>query len=171
MLPDHHPFLDELFRRLTDNSGALDHLFIDHICYRVETDARYRELREYLLQQGNTLLVESIIGGRSIATFKLSTPLPYGNRRIPLLELPAPKPGSFYPEGYEHVEFVTDRPLVAFCDQLPALLAVPAANYDRKGLSKARNADLRVKLGDGYNVKFHEQSLEAVIMEELQADD
>ena len=167
MLPNHLPFLNELFRRLEVTPGALNHLFLDHICYRVETVERYEILRDELVQQQHHLLVESIIGGRRIATFKLSEPLPYQGRLIPLLELPEPKAGSFYAEGYEHVEFVTDRPLRAFTDHLPSLLAVTAKNIDRKGMTKSRNADVRVKLGEGYNVKFHERSLEEVIEEEL----
>lgn len=166
MLPDHTPFIHNLFAHLEATSGSLDHLFLDHICYRVETVERYEQLRDELLID-NELLVEGLIGGRRIATFKLAHPLAYQHRMIPLLELPEPKPGSFYTEGWEHVEFVTDRPLPAFIDQLPKLLS--ATDFDRKGLSKTRNADLRVKLGKGMNVKFHERSLEEVIREETEA--
>lgn len=167
MLPDHVPFLDRLFARLEARSGALDHLFLDHICYRVETTGRYEELRDALKAE-NRLLIESIIGGRRISTFALATPLPYRHRLIPLLELPEPKPGSFYAEGWEHIELVTDRPLAAFADHLPHLLAPTATEFDRKGMTKSRNADLRVKLGNGMNVKFHEKSLAEVIAEETE---
>lgn len=167
MLPDHIPFLNELFRRLEATPGTLNHLFLDHICYRVETVERYEELCAALLQHGHELLVESIVGGRRISTFKLSIPLIYEDRQIPLLELPEPKPGSFYAEGYEHVEFVTDRPLAAFVNHLPELIAPTVKEIDQKGMVKPRNADVRVKLGDGYSVKFHEQRLEEVICEEL----
>jgi predicted metalloenzyme YecM len=34
-----------------------------------------------------------------VATFKLKEPLVFGDRRIPCLELPAPKAGSPYPAG------------------------------------------------------------------------
>lgn len=166
MLRDHQPFLDRLFSRLEARPGTLDHLFLDHICYRVETVADYESLRDEL-SATNELLVESIIGGRRISTFKLTMPLSYKQRRIPLLELPEPKAGSFYAEGWEHIELVTDRPLPEFTDFLPTLLALTATDFDKKGLSKARNADLRVKLGDGMNVKFHERSLEEVIGEEV----
>lgn len=166
MLPDHHPFLDRLFTALEAFPGSLDHLFLDHICYRVETVAAYERLRD-LLAAENELLVEGLIGGRRIATFKLAEPLVYHQRLIPLLELPEPKDGSFYEEGWEHVEFVTDRPLAEFAQFAPALLSATATGFDRKGMKKARNADLRVKLGHGLNVKFHERSLEEVIAEEM----
>lgn len=165
MLPDHRPFLDHLFTALEASPGSLDHLFLDHLCYRVETLAAYERLRDVLAHE-NELLAESLIGGRRIATFKLAEPLPYRHRLIPLLELPEPKAGSFYAEGWEHVEFVTDRPLAEFADHLPTLLAATATRFDRKGMGKARNADLRVKLEREMSVKFHERSLEVVIQEE-----
>ena len=166
MLPDHKPFLDTLLPKLESTPGALDHLFLDHICYRTESVAEYESLRDELAID-NELLVESIIGGRRIATFRLAEPLVYQHRSIPLLELPEPKPGRFYGSGWEHVEFVTDRPLAAFAEHIPTLLAPSATDFDRGGMTKARNADFRVKLGDGMSVKFHEWSLERVIAEEL----
>lgn len=168
MLPDHVPFLDRLFARLEARPGTLDHLFLDHLCYRTETVADYEQLRDALAAK-HTLLVESLIGGRRIASFRLATPLSYCARSIPLVELPEPKAGSFYATGWEHAELVTDGPLPAFTERLPALLAVGPEAFDRRGLTKARNADLRVKLGNGMSVKFHERSLAEVIAEELDA--
>jgi hypothetical protein len=34
-----------------------------------------------------------------VATYKLKQPVAFGDRRIPCIELPAPKPGSPYPAG------------------------------------------------------------------------
>lgn len=166
MLPDHSPFLQELFRRAERQTGSLDHLFLDHICFRVTTIPRYHQLRDALCARGDRLLAENPINGRPIATFALATPLRYQHREIPLLELPAPKPGSDYAEGFEHIELVTDRPLTAFADHLPELLLPTITALDRRGMAKARNADLRLRLGDGYSIKFHEQSLAEVIRAE-----
>ena len=46
----------------------------DHVCYRTETVYEYNRLVKVLLADTNNihLLVESEIGGRSIATFKLT---------------------------------------------------------------------------------------------------
>ena len=57
------------------------------------------------------LLVESDIGGRPIATFKLTTPIEVrsrdgGTRFVDVVEIPSPKDGSPYGAGLEHVEFV-----------------------------------------------------------------
>ena len=54
-----------------------------------------------------TLLVESLIGGRMISTYKLDPPIacPDSGFSVPALEIPAPKKSSFYKSGLEHVEF------------------------------------------------------------------
>jgi len=97
----------------------------DHVCYRTATVYEYKRLVEALQADINNicLLVESEIGGRSIATFKLAMPIEISNpcittgdggggdsssstRRIDVIEIPSPKDGSPYISGLEHVEFV-----------------------------------------------------------------
>ncbi|MFT5999989.1 MAG: putative metalloenzyme YecM [Neolewinella sp.] len=165
-LPSPTPFLQQLFAALEPSTGDLDHLALDHLCYRVSSAARYEQLRDALLKE-NELLVESPINGRRIATFRMAIPFSFQQREIWLLELPEPKPGSPYPEGYEHAEFVTDRPLAQFETWLTDHLGVAADDLDRKGLVKPLNADLRLRLPDGLSVKFHERPLDKVIEEEL----
>jgi predicted metalloenzyme YecM len=165
-LPSPTPFLKQLLATLEPTPGVLDHLVLDHICYRVASVARYVQLRDALLEE-NDLLVESPINGRRIATFRMATPFRFQQREIWLLELPEPKPGSPYPEGYEHAEFVTDRPLAQFETWLTEHLGLTADDLDRKGLTKPLNADLRLRLPDGLSVKFHELSLDRVIEIEL----
>ncbi|WP_020571898.1 VOC family protein [Neolewinella persica] len=165
-LPSPTPFLHQLFTFLEPSPGALDHLVLDHICYRVATVSVYEDLRSSLLKD-NRLLVESPINGRRIATFRMATPFRFKQREIWLLELPEPKPGSPYPEGYEHAEFVTDRPLPQFETWLVEHLGVTEDELDRKGLTKPLNADLRLRLPAGLSVKFHELPLDRVIEIEL----
>jgi len=165
-IPSPTPFLEKLMAQLEPTPGALDHLFLDHLCYRVKTVDTYLELRNELLTE-NELLIEGLIGGRRISTFRMKSPFHFRGRAIPLLELPEPKAGRFYAEGWEHVEFVTDRPLPAFADWLSTKLGIPEEKHDLSGMDKARNADLRLRLADGLSVKFHERSLEEVIREEL----
>ena len=166
MLPAPNTFLTQIFTSLEPTPGVLDHLQLDHFCYRVDTVARYEELKAHLLEK-NELLVESPINGRRIATFRMAEPFRFREREIQLLELPEPKPGSTYPEGWEHVEFVTDRPLEAFAEWMTEYLGVASEDIDRSGLSKAFNADLRLRLAGGLSVKFHELPLDEVIRVEL----
>lgn len=155
-LPDPTEFLDQTFALLQENGYFEVPFLLDHICYRVATPERYTELKTALLKD-HQLVTESLINGRPIAVFRLCTPFVYGERRIELLELPSPKPGSNYPEGYEHVEFAIGEHPASWLAKYPQL------NWDTKGLGKAINPDLRLPLGKGTSVKFHEHPLDYVI--------
>lgn len=128
---------------------------LDHICYRVETLARYKELLK-LLGGKALLLGEAKISGRMIATFEFAEPLGADGWRIPYLELPQPKDGSPYPEGLEHAEFVVVGSLERFLERHHALPFVTT------GLGKTLNPEIGLKQ-EGLSVKFHEAQLGAVI--------
>ncbi len=55
-----------------------------------------------------------MIAGRLISILHLHEPYTFGDREIACVELPAPKAGSPYKEGWEHAEFVTKEPLDVF---------------------------------------------------------
>lgn len=133
---------------------------LDHVCYRVEDRERYEVLRKEL-DANSELLGESMIGGRPIATYRLTPPFLYEAGRIDVLELPAHKPGSFYPEGYEHAEFVVDEELMSFSRRHPELA------WDISGASTSANADIRLRF-EGFSVKFHRRSLADVIKSEAE---
>jgi len=100
----------------------------DHVCWRTETWEQYSELVEGLKEQATntshnnydsdsaiTLLTESVIGGRPIATFSIQPGIrcvattqtqTQQDRIIHVIEIPSPKEGSPYREGIEHLEFV-----------------------------------------------------------------
>ena len=148
-------FLENIFHHLNTININVEKYPIDHICYRTESAAQYFHLKKEL-NDFCELLTESQINNRPIATFKLPVPIIYKNRKIYLLELPAPKPRSFYPAGYEHVEFVIEESLEQFIEKYSNI------NFDKKGMSKKINPDVRIKF-DGYSVKFHLYDLEYVI--------
>lgn len=128
---------------------------MDHICYRVETNERYDEMKQKLGERA-VLLGETEISGRLIATFECEEPLQAGGWQVPYIELPQPKDGAPYPEGLEHVELVTVRSLAQFeamHSDLP---------FDHKGMGKTINPELGLK-HEGISVKFHEQPLGAVV--------
>jgi predicted metalloenzyme YecM len=152
-------FLEKLFFMLEDIGLNVEKYPLDHLCYRVESMNEYKEKKEALLQFGK-LLVESHVNGRLISTFKLFEPIHFQNRKIDLLELPAPKSGHKYKSGLEHVEFVTKDPLQKIVDRYPQYA------FEVFGIHKKINADVTLKLGD-YCIRFHNQSLEEVIKQEL----
>ncbi len=148
-------FLKEIFENLVAKKLIINDLLIDHICYRVATDERYLQLKNKL-EKENILLTESKINGRNISVFKLKQPIKFQHWEIPLLELPSPKPGRQYTEGWEHIECVIEEKLESFIEKHADL------DFDLKGFSKPLNREIRLKLGK-YNIKFHELSLEEVV--------
>ena len=91
---------------------------VDHACYRSATKDEYFAAKRAAEAGGATLLVESMIGGRPIATYALARPI--STHAIALLEPPAPKPGRPYATGWEHAE-------IALGDDLEATVSFAAA--------------------------------------------
>ena len=148
-------FLDSIFHKINEIGIDVSTYKLDHICYRVSLDEDYMRFKK-LLTTSADLLSESEINGRPICCFKLNEPIIYGNRKVDVFELPSPKLGSRYDEGYEHVEFVITDSLHDFVSKYPTL------DFDKKGMKKIVNPDLRLQLGT-ICVKFHEQAIEEVI--------
>lgn len=154
-LPSPLPFLDALFLEMSAAKADFSTYEIDHVCYRVETDERYQELKEQLTSYGE-LLTEKPIGGRPIATFRLHEPFIFRDQKIDLLELPAPKSGRFYAEGFEHIEMVIDLDFKNFMQKYAHL------NFDTKAINKKVNPEVRLTFQSGA-VKFHHHALDYVI--------
>ena len=150
-------FLAEALRLMCEKQLPLKkHWHIDHLCFRVETEEEYESYKK-LLNSHCRLLIESMVGGRNISTFKLDQPMVVKGRFVDLIELPAPKPNSPYSTGFEHLEIVMDHTF----EQLKSNLAGNV--YNESGLQKDFNADLAIALSENYVVKYHHQSLESVI--------
>jgi predicted metalloenzyme YecM len=157
-------FVSRLITGLQKVGIDVDELYMDHLCYRVETTQEYK-LRYEELQIIATLLTEELIGGRPIATFKLhkGIHIALSNRIVECIELPMPKPSTFYCSGWEHAEFVLNESesLQDFAKRHPTI------DWDYSGLDKSCNQDIRVELDSNsstkMNVKFHKLSLEKVI--------
>ena len=154
ILENPKPFLDNLFQDLQNIKINVDNFELDHICYRVETVERYNQLKKLMLET-SILLSETLISNRPISTFKLLEPITYLNRDIWVIEIPAPKEGSFYLEGFEHAEFVIDQKLESFMNLYPNI------EFNTKSITKPLNPEIGIKM-ENSNVKFHELSLEMV---------
>ena len=149
-------FLDKIFKSLDNLNINLDNNLLDHLCYRVSTEQEYQEKKDQLLKC-STLLIEADVNGRPISTFKFDQPISYKSRKIELIELPSPKKNTNYTTGLEHVEFVIEEGLDKFMEKYPNI------DFDKSGMSKGLNPELRVSLADNLSVKFHPISLEKVI--------
>ena len=152
----------------------------DHVCWRTATESEYFGLVSALVadREHFTLLVESEIGGRPIATFQLSNPIACTHHVIDVVEIPSPKEGSPYQPGLEHVEFVIgdgtitspwnndvhQQTLESFRKKYPGV------DWNTKALHKPVNPELSVKLttsnGEVFSAKFHCLPLADVIAAE-----
>jgi predicted metalloenzyme YecM len=152
-------FLAKIFDKLKKAKVDISRWPIDHICYRTSSSENYSEIKEKFSPLGK-LLIESEINGRPIATYKLNRPIVFDNNIIDVIEVPSPKAGIITPEGLEHIEVVID---ISF-DELIALY--PNIKFETKARSKPINPDIEINFGD-CAIKFHHQTLEAVIAYEI----
>lgn len=155
VLWNYKTFLDTVFNHLENDNIDVSNYQLDHLCYRVETQERYEELKKIFLKEAE-LLKEWLISWRMIATFKLSKPLLYKWREVSVIELPAPKEHNKYSEWLEHVEFVIEKSFENFKALYPHVV------FKTKAESKWMNPDTQIVYED-CSVKFHHNSLEYVI--------
>lgn len=146
-------FLERVFGDLEGVGLDVSRYQMDHVCFRTSSQESYIHHKNQYSKIAK-LLIESEIHGRMISTFELSEPIYFKDRVIRIVELPAPKAGSDYPDGYEHVEFVCDCDFTEIQKQAPSL--------PWKLSSKVFNSEMRVKLPNCC-VKFHHQSLKSVV--------
>lgn len=157
LLGDTGRFFDALADGMARHGLPLSLGPMDHICYRAADNREYLALRERLQAHGDGL-VEGMIGGRPIITFRLGAPLasPFGP--IDCLELAAPKPGKRHHPGLEHGEIVVP--------DLHRLQAThPRVPFDDRALAQSL-PELGLSLPP-YQIKFHPRSLADTIAEEI----
>lgn len=149
-------FLDDVLAR-TEAEGfdLTDFVQIDHMCYRTVSLDNYFEKKEELTVAAN-LLGEAMINDRPITNFRLKEPIRHAGWRIDAIELPAPKPGSVYREGLEHIEFV-------LYDDFPTFLRkYEGKPFKLDAVDRGINPEIVLQLDD-LAVKFHLLSLTTVV--------
>jgi len=179
------PFISSIVAELKNQCNIdVSNLQADHVCYRTDSLEQYTSLVEALQSpdvDDFTLLVESEIGGRPIATFKLAEPIEILSadnccHSIDVVEIPSPKEGSPYEAGLEHAEFViggsTDCKSPMNDDTHGEVLnswmeRYPEVSWNAKALHKQCNPDISTKLEihdyGKVSIKFHLMPLEEVI--------
>lgn len=152
------PFVSRLLAELAQCGCSVQAPHIDHLCYRSATLPEYRRLSGVLAEVAE-LLVEGMIGGRPIATYRLHHPVQLGEVMVPCIELAAPKPGRVHQAGLEHIELVVAS--------LSALVArYPKLPFKTDNMHHSRNPDIGLLLPSG-QIKFHLRPLAEVIAEEI----
>ncbi len=150
-----HHFLESSWKRLSRYHKELKPLSIDHLCYRTTSPTHYEQTKRYFGELGIEL-IESMIAGRPIATFKLHEPIHFRGFQIDLVEVPAPKEGKATKDGLEHFEFV----IPYHFDWVRELFK--NEKISEKGTAKQLNPEIEVSFED-FAIKFHHKSLEEVI--------
>lgn len=151
-------FLDSMISELK-GAGLLTAIdVIDHICLRVTSLTEYEAWKTQLATFA-VILTEAYINGRPIAVYKLNVSLKSGDFCVDVVELPAPKPDRHYAVGFEHIEAVCKIALADLLAQRSDLI------FSLENFNAPINRDLQLKLNTGL-IKFHDQSLEALIVEE-----
>tara|TARA_R110000868_G_scaffold20678_5_gene87143 strand:+ start:9501 stop:10454 length:954 start_codon:yes stop_codon:yes gene_type:complete len=131
------------------------HWEVDHACYRTDSLEHYEQTKRDF-GRSSVLLIESQVGGRSIASYQLKTPKFARGHATDVVEIPAPKPGRKPDSGYEHVEVVIDEPFSELQARFPNL------TWETKALTKSLNPELEASF-ESFNVKFHYHSLAHII--------
>lgn len=132
-----------------------DIAMLDHLCYRVETEARYAEMK-HILGEVAMLRGETQVQGRNIAIFELNEYIKSHGWVVPYIELPAPKEGSLYAEGLEHAEFVVVGSLERFHQKYRNL------PFETKSMDRELNPELGLKTARAA-MKFHKLQIGAVV--------
>lgn len=157
-------FMSALVAKLADVGVLVENLKCDHLCFRVSTLDEYHFYKKALAKYGE-FLTEAIVNGRAISTFRLHSPFQATCHEVPLVELPAPKSGIFYPTAFEHAEFVIQE---SFSD---IRLKYPHLHFVEGGHA-ILNPELALKLTEGMQAKFHHLPLDRVIeLEKAEAKD
>ena len=147
---------------------------IDHVCYRVESIESYLSIRDNMSNYGS-VLVEGMIGGRPICTFLLHVPIRLRDEsncwEIRCFELPCPKSGNKYLQGFEHIEIVIGTVNSSCVNSRQELkdftLSFPGVLFETSAIDKEVNADVSMNIDENCSVKFHVKSLYDVIEFEI----
>ena len=156
LIGNYSVFLDDILARVEKAGFDLDDFIqVDHLCYRVTSLDGYQQKKQELLSVAN-LLGETMVNDRPISTFRLKEPIKHSRWRIDAVELPAPKAGSDFAEGLEHIEFV-------LYDDFPTFLKKYAGKpFKMQASDRGINPEIGLQLGE-YSVKFHLLNLPTVV--------
>lgn len=149
-------FLTQFFSFVEDHYRIdTEGLLLDHVCWRSASHEDFEQMESDLLSIGS-LFHKNIHNGRPISLIMLNEPILFRGREISLVELPAPKEGKPYPNGFEHAELVFSQGL----DTL--IVKYSTLPWNTKNIGKEINPDIKLT-HKGLSVKFHPYSLVHVV--------
>jgi hypothetical protein len=158
---DYKSFISDILKRAADLKIDAGNFSIDHLCYRVASLADYEEMKQKLMAVSSAY-VENLHNNRPIAKFLLKTPLTFEKHAVPLIELPAPKAGTAYSSGLEHLEMAVGDGFDEFVPQYQNL-------WTGKSDKGVGNPTVYIVFDNGKTIKFHKNSLSDVLRSEGQS--
>jgi predicted metalloenzyme YecM len=150
-------------------------LKIDHICVRLKLSSDVDKLKSEIVETGQ--VISSVnVNGREITLIQLQAPLFIGEWKTFGVELPYPKSGHAYEDGWEHVEFVLDGAKNtmngvrrAFSQRFPNLTVDKLrSNYEysedvpHTDGDQMQNPTLGFKV-NGIGLKFHAKPIQVIV--------
>jgi predicted metalloenzyme YecM/phosphoglycolate phosphatase-like HAD superfamily hydrolase len=153
-------FVEKLLFELHELGLTAHIAAIDHVCYRVSSEEHYESELHHLLRRSD-MISETLVNDRPISVVQLHKPFEVEGLTVEVVELPAPKTGRSYKDGWEHMEVVCRTPIEEISKQFARV------NFDRSALAHPFAPELTLRLKSGL-VKFHNKSLLQVIAGENQ---
>lgn len=98
-------FVRRLFLEGVEKEIDFNCFDLDHLCFRVSSMPEYQKYSEKL-SGFSSLVTESMVNGRPISVYKLHQSWVTSAFSVEFIELPAPKKGTDYRTGFEHIEIV-----------------------------------------------------------------
>lgn len=100
-------FEDRVFQYFTELGifEKVRFLSADHLGLRLKDVSDIQALKNDLEKNGS-MISSAVVNGREILIYKMILPIKIKNWSIPCIELPYPKLGHSYPDGWEHIEMV-----------------------------------------------------------------
>ena len=170
-------FSDRLHAALAqlDILDQCEDLKIDHICVRLKNSSDVDLLKAQIVEAG-LLISTANVNDREITILQLHSPIMIGPWEVSGVEMPYPKLGHAYEDGWEHVEFVLngaantmDGVRQAFTEKFPNL-AIDELRKDHGYFEDAPLADgdqmpnptLGIKV-NGVGLKFHAHPIQVIV--------
>lgn len=159
-LDNFQPFLDKLMQNIADAGIDISALFMDHIAYQASNDDDYDQLKPDFLEMGIEIK-EDMVGGRRVGIFELNQPMIYKDRKIPVIELIAPKADQQVKSAYQHAEFVLPESYQRFMEKYPQI------KWNTSSIDQEPYSHLKIDFDDGTTAKFHLLSILDIVKSQL----
>lgn len=149
-------FIPNLLGLVKESGIDVSDYLMDHVCYRTVDVSSFESIFARWRMFASRVHT-SEVNGRPIHTLFLEKQITISGRIIRVIELPAPKQGSEYPEGWEHAGFVIGESFAQFISRYRS------CDFDMRSFYRELNPELGYQLPDGLRIKFHRLPLERVI--------